>query len=869
VADIHVETLTIPDTGVFVIGRNFVGDALSEPGAELEWTDIACEAKSIHIERGGKRTGVATTLDVGTLSVTTVNAWSPADEPTIKPNTPIRVWTPARVWPVEGTYIVPSGDIIIRSDWFNGLADLDGYEVASPGSGRSLTVGTDPWGGAALIADKGTSFGLGVKKSFLGHQGPITFRIVARSFGPPEAGGSVNQIRIENPAGGTTYESSGALNFSQTEYTEYVISHDFETPTDIALYIGQYSSFGIRSISVERPGPPEERQLVPQVIQEWDWGGDGETAPWEVTHLNDGVVEEDPWATGTAFVVSRLAHTSAYPISSPSFVLPAGSGSFSAELRTFDPNGSESGYGYVTLHNAGDDSEIASAYWGDGDRDSEYGIVMGGYGLAERTEVYLRIQATNRSVAIRNSSITSDGILYQDTRLYTGNIEDVQVDFSRKGDTFVTITAADAVKQHNNTQRYGAVVEGGVGYETWANRIRRLVASSTADVNPPGPESDQDREIYRYNPYRPGSDAKDGWATFGTLSGGTLTNYGYLGWYRSSSANISITPGSTGIRRTITGLVTGRRYRVSVGLAADSQIPFSGFDTWAVGVTGKSWSEPVQQKVGQVFPMNYEFVATATSHQVNIALYQTASYDAPGSTYYIRAFFRDIKVVEVVADAIVLQDVVYESSLANHFDMACNSVGGAWWVDEENVTQFALTLPNTDPIIARFSDVHEDGPWPEGTPPHVCYTDVQVGYDTTNVVNDLAVVNHGRDAVTGDAADVTYGVRDITSSANWGARQATIDTSIKNDSIFAGSVDTVAGWILESSKDPALAVTSVTFNAGDFPAVQIGLDVQSRVLVTRNGVDYPCRVVAITHDIEASTGRWFTTLALTKENSNG
>jgi hypothetical protein len=129
-----------------------------------------------------------------------------------------------------------------------------------------------------------------------------------------------------------------------------------------------------------------------------------------------------------------------------------------------------------------------------------------------------------------------------------------------------------------------------------------------------------------------------------------------------------------------------------------------------------------------------------------------------------------------VAD-LVLQDVVYESSLANHFDLASNSVGGSWWVDEYNVTQFAASLPETDPLVARFSDVHEDIPI-AGAAPHVCYTDIQVGYDTTNVVNDLTVVNHGRDAVTGDAADVTYGVQDITSSANWGPRQATIDTSL-------------------------------------------------------------------------------------------
>jgi hypothetical protein len=82
-------------------------------------------------------------------------------------------------------------------------------------------------------------------------------------------------------------------------------------------------------------------------------------------------------------------------------------------------------------------------------------------------------------------------------------------------------------------------------------------------------------------------------------------------------------------------------------------------------------------------------------------------------------------------------------------------------------------------------------------------------------------------------------------------------------------VDIVAGWILEASKDAALAVTSVTFRGDKFANVQQALDINSRVSVTRRGVDYPCRVVAITHDIQATTGHWFTTLSLTKEIDNG
>lgn len=1039
-AEIHVDTLTIPDTGAFVIGRNLVGDALTSAGVELEWTDIGCEARRIHIERGGKRSGVATTLDVGTLSLSTVNAWNPADEPTIKPNTPIRVWTPARVWPFEqkfltaepGTYEprTPEEAVDLQWNWATGettatwpsttyginTVEMDPWgssvalvsrktELSTYGASRAISPGfalrngsgtlgfrirafdvaagwepyatiqlafqyrkagsadswttpdapsylavtdaytslefaitvntgvlqypypmevriqvtgtacsfamtqvdlhldsvsgdpvyvppvlrewdwttaepssvwspagtmgpiaveADPWGvGTAMVAEPavGGDYNRINSDTFLLPEGDGAITIVLRVFG--SVGGGTQAVNLYSPSTGTIVTQLYDQNGVDDEYTTIVVPYSVAAAAPGAYIAIQSTgwSVAVQSVSITNSYSNWSDLLIPQTFRDWDWTTEDPAAPWGA-----GTVGPDPWATGQAMLFTYAESESSY-LRSESFTLPAGTGTVSMVLRSYDVTGA-TGYGAIDINRADDGTEIVgSSQWKGAMMD--YDTIEVIYDLVEPTEVYLEAFVVDASAAIRSVEITSDGILYQDTSLFTGNLEDVQVDYDRKGNSFVAITAADAVKQHNNVQRYGAVVEGGVGYETWASRIRRLAESATADVNPPGTESDQDRTIYSYNPYRPGGTTKDGWSTFGVLGGGTLRNYGALGWYRQSSANVSITPGDTGIRRTMSGLTVGARYRVEVGLTGDSQLPFSGFTTWAVGVTGKDWSEPETQVVGSVIPMIYEFIATSTSHVVNIALYMTDSYDAAVSTYYIRAFFQDIKVTEVISSAIVLQDIVYESSLANHFDLASNSIGGAWWVDEDNVTQFAISLPDSDPYVVRFSDVHEDGPWPEGVPPHVCYTNIGIGYDTTNVVNDLTMNNHGRDAGTGDADDVTYGFQDITSSANWGPRQATVETSIKTDGIYAGSVNKVAGWILETSKEAALAVTSVTFLASDFPAVQIDLDIYSRVQVTRNGIDYSCRVVAITHDIEATTGRWFTTLALTKEISNG
>lgn len=80
------------------------------------------------------------------------------------------------------------------------------------------------------------------------------------------------------------------------------------------------------------------------------------------------------------------------------------------------------------------------------------------------------------------------------TPIFTGRIVDIdtryQVDKSTgRKDTFVTISAADSVRDHANTTRYGAVTAGGVGYETWAQRIIRLSSSATTPVETPADDA--------------------------------------------------------------------------------------------------------------------------------------------------------------------------------------------------------------------------------------------------------------------------------------------------------------------------------------------------------------------------------------------
>lgn len=84
--------------------------------------------------------------------------------------------------------------------------------------------------------------------------------------------------------------------------------------------------------------------------------------------------------------------------------------------------------------------------------------------------------------------------------IFTGRIHDLATTYeldksSGELTTFVSISASDAVASLANTIRYGAVTDGGIGFETWAQRINRLALSAVTTVDPPGDDS----PIVRYS----------------------------------------------------------------------------------------------------------------------------------------------------------------------------------------------------------------------------------------------------------------------------------------------------------------------------------------------------------------------------------
>lgn len=118
------------------------------------------------------------------------------------------------------------------------------------------------------------------------------------------------------------------------------------------------------------------------------------------------------------------------------------------------------------------------------------------------------------------------------------------------------------------------------------------------------------------------------------------------------------------------------------------------------------------------------------------------------------------------------------------------------WPDGRTVARSATAIDGGSGL-ANFADAPD--------PLHVCYTDVQMSYDTRDVVNDLTVVDHGRtlnDQSEWVADDTTTQYVDQASVNAWGARRGEIHMSLNSPS---GELADRADDVLIEHSDPASA----------------------------------------------------------------
>lgn len=476
--------------------------------------------------------------------------------------------------------------------------------------------------------------------------------------------------------------------------------------------------------------------------------------------------------------------------------------------------------------------------------------------------------------------------------LYTGVILDIDMTYSLdrstgETTTFVHIVAVDAVQDIANTPRYGAVVEndedGNPGaWEPWENRIHRLMRSSSLPYTiPPAGTLIRDEVVRLHQDYNDLDDEPpEGWERPGALVGQS--------WFPRRAAGFwfpeGTYPANTALMTYPFATVPGRRYRLSALVAryagADGlQIPP---ERVALGIDGIGsttteilpWFPPNPAPDQPMVRVEFTFTATLTEHSIAWSL--PASYVNSSSWPTPSVVFDDVLVTEIIErDARGLDwmtsSIVYESNLANHLDLACNTVRAVWWIDAAGMVHFLRELDFEDAKI-RFSD----RPNPND-PLHWSYVDISGSFDTRALVNNLALENHGRawdeDAGTYQADDDTRGpFIDQTSTATYGPRLQSVSTSLWSPRHDPGSVffrqdaDLAASYLADYA--PArFHITDLRLNAREDPARIAALEIYDAVTVRYRDHNQTSSVLAIEHDIEPD--RWTTTLHLIERRTNG
>jgi len=187
------------------------------------------------------------------------------------------------------------------------------------------------------------------------------------------------------------------------------------------------------------------------------------------------------------------------------------------------------------------------------------------------------------------------------------------------------------------------------------------------------------------------------------------------------------------------------------------------------------------------------------------------------------------------------QDVAYVSSLASHFDLACQTVGANWYVDSDNVTQFRLPDDATS-SAGTFSDQIDDANQ---------YDDIVITSGTKQVVNVLKITNHGR-GNDGNTFDISTTFEDTASVTQWGARSASTDMCVWDaDTYLSGRAEA----IFDAYGDPVRDVDQIVWDGQQNPTLAASLDIQTPITVLFGAETFDTRIVALGHDIGPS---WWT-----------
>ncbi|UOW93315.1 minor tail protein [Microbacterium phage Yasuo] len=354
----------------------------------------------------------------------------------------------------------------------------------------------------------------------------------------------------------------------------------------------------------------------------------------------------------------------------------------------------------------------------------------------------------------------------------------------------------------------------------------------------------------------------DGWTRVGQLPAGmaaftaegirrgTVAGRQALVIENLSTSAAQLTTGQLGLQRVVTGLTIGNAYR----FRASAQLTEAGAlaRQYRLQVVGEG-AGPVTAVTTALTALGdgIEFVADTTTATLQILLAEGVT--VPANTEAVeRVAFSGIELVELVTDYPVrLRETVYESNLANHFDLACNSVGASWYVGHDGVTRFRLPGAAL-PVSAVFTDEIDAGA--------LHYIDVAAAYDTRGMVNRLDVTNYGvaEDRETEENSELI--VVEQNSIDAFGVRSDRLEVNLWDRAPYDESLTDRLANLLAESAEPRLFVSSFRWNAQENLPAANALDVGQRITVRFNGTEQDSQIVALQHDI--TPRRWIVTVTL-------
>jgi hypothetical protein len=243
---------------------------------------------------------------------------------------------------------------------------------------------------------------------------------------------------------------------------------------------------------------------------------------------------------------------------------------------------------------------------------------------------------------------------------------------------------------------------------------------------------------------------------------------------QNTSSSTTYTTAQNYIYRDFTGLTIGRTYYATATAALGTASIQGNIYRLQVNTSTPTVGSAVTLTTTSATVPTLTFVATGTTHRIRFELNETFTQTSTGTKEDF--ILRNFSLYEVLDTPFELQPHLNEMSVSQAFDLASQSVGGYWWVDKKNETNFAQ-FPLSEVSLHTFTDEVGD----EGD---LHYIDIEAGYDSRDIVNTVTLNNLGRvpqydDETKFDSYVINYlSDTDTDSVDEWGARAISLDTNI-------------------------------------------------------------------------------------------